>query len=194
LRSPIDRRVRLSGLRSSGVIVHWIEADAAGDSFVVGILDCLLQMCLCQPVESVIAAVDSALRKGLLSHFDWLFAIRHFPRRLRRLLEAVDGRSESITESLARVRLLGLGLTPRLQVKIPGVGFVDLLIGIRLVLEIDGFAYHSDKADFENDRRRDARLSARGYRVLRFSYEQVMHHWSEVKAAVLGAVARGDHL
>jgi hypothetical protein len=29
---------------------------------------------------------------------------------------------------------------------------------------------------------------------LRFSYRQVMGSWSEVKAAILGAIARDDHL
>lgn len=116
------------------------------------------------------------------------------PRRLRRWLARVDRRAASITESITRVRLNGLGLFPRLQVKISGVGNVDFLIGTALVIEVDGFAYHSDPEDFENDGRRDARLSIRGYRVLRFSYKQVMEHWSEVKAAILAAIARGDHL
>jgi very-short-patch-repair endonuclease len=87
-----------------------------------------------------------------------------------------------------------LGIEPRLQVRISGVGRVDMVIGDRLVLEIDGYAYHSDKERFEADRRRDARLSARGYRVLRFSYDQIFNHWSEVKSAILAAIARGDHL
>lgn len=93
-----------------------------------------------------------------------------------------------------RVRLQGLGIEPRLQVRIPGVGRVDLLIGTRLVVEVDGRAYHSDPQDFERDRTRDARLSIRGYRVLRFSYQQVMSRWGEVKGAILAALARGDHL
>lgn len=116
------------------------------------------------------------------------------PRRLRRLLARADGRSGSITESVTRVRLQGLGIEPRLQVKFAGIGFVDFLIGEHLVIEVDGWAYHSDADDFENDRRRDARLSVRGYRVLRFSYQQVMSRWGEVKGAILAAMARGDHL
>ena len=68
------------------------------------------------------------------------------------------------------------------------------MIGKCLVSELDGYAYHSDPETFEADRRRDARLSALGYRVLRFSYKQVMHRWSEVRAAVVAAIARGDHL
>jgi very-short-patch-repair endonuclease len=81
----------------------------------------------------------------------------------------------------------------RCQVPLPGAGRVDFLIGTRLVVEVDGYTYHSDPARFESDRRRDARLSALGYRVLRFSYRQVFERWHEVRAAVLAAVARNDH-
>lgn len=151
-------------------------------------------MVFCQSVEIVVAAADSALRLGRISTAQWAALISELPRRLRRLLAQVDARSESITESLTRFRLQQLGIDTRPQVKIAGVGRVDLLIGSRLVVEVDGWQYHRDPEKFEADRRRDARLSARGYRVLRFSYRQVMGSWSEVKAAILGAIARGDHL
>jgi very-short-patch-repair endonuclease len=68
------------------------------------------------------------------------------------------------------------------------------MIGDRLVVEIDGREHHSSREQFEVDRRRDAALSARGYRSLRFSYRQVMHHWVTVEQAILGACVRGHHL
>jgi very-short-patch-repair endonuclease len=71
---------------------------------------------------------------------------------------------------------------------------VDFVIGERLVIEVDGAEYHTDPVRFEADRRRDALLSARGYRVLRFSYRLVIDDWPTVETAVLAAVARGDHL
>ena len=43
----------------------------------------------------------------------------------------------------------------------------------RLAIEIDGFRYHSTRASFERDRRKDAELTALGYRVLRFTYRQL---------------------
>jgi very-short-patch-repair endonuclease len=42
-----------------------------------------------------------------------------------------------------------------------------------LVVETDGFRFHSGRVAFESDRARDARLQAAGYRVLRFSHRQV---------------------
>lgn len=195
LRSRIDPRQRLSGMKNSETVVHWRDrTDAAGTRFVASPRECLRAMIWCCRPEVVVAAVDSALQAGYLSMADWQEDIRNIPRRLRRLLSRIDGRSESIIESLARFRLQQIGIEPRLQVTIMGVGRVDFLIGSRLVIEVDGRAYHSDPGQFEADRRRDARLSTRGYRVLRFSYKQVTERWSEVKSAITAAIARGDHL
>lgn len=38
-----------------------------------------------------------------------------------------------------------------------------------LIVECDGYEYHSDQATFERDRKRDRAFAAAGYRVLRFS-------------------------
>ena len=110
------------------------------------------------------------------------------------LLEPVEALSESIIESYTRFRLWRLGLEPRVQVQIRGVGRVDLLIGTRLVIELDGREFHSSVEQFEEDRRRDAVLIALGYHVLRFSYRQIMYKWFEVLAAIDASIARGDHL
>ncbi len=192
-RSPSDRHTRLRK-SNEPVVLHWHGSGSGRPSARVSVIECLRSMAFCQSPELVVAAADSALRLGRISLVQWTALISELPRRLRRLLAQVDARSESITESLTRFRLQQLGIGARPQVKISGVGRVDLLIGSRLVVEVDGWQYHSNPDQFEADRRRDARLSARGYRVLRFSYRQVMGSWSEVKAAILGAIARGDHL
>jgi very-short-patch-repair endonuclease len=43
----------------------------------------------------------------------------------------------------------------------------------RLVVEVDGFAYHSSERAFANDRRRDATLTANGYRVIRVTWTDI---------------------
>jgi very-short-patch-repair endonuclease len=114
------------------------------------------------------------------------------PSRSRQLALA-DGVCESGTESIARFWLARYHLPLRPQVWI-GEKRVDFLIGRRLVVEIDGAAYHIDPERFEADRTRDAELTALNYIVLRFSYNQVIYRWPEVEAAILAAVAHGDHL
>ena len=43
----------------------------------------------------------------------------------------------------------------------------------RLVVEVDGYAFHSTRRSFERDRRRDADLTSRGYRVVRLTWRQI---------------------
>jgi very-short-patch-repair endonuclease len=77
---------------------------------------------------------------------------------------------------------------------IEGVGRVDVLVGDRLVLELDGYGFHATGESFETDRRRDLALAARGYRVIRLSYRQVMFEWNEAERVILSMVRRGEHV
>lgn len=43
----------------------------------------------------------------------------------------------------------------------------------RLVVEVDGYEFHRDRAAFERDRRRDQILTAAGYRVIRITWRQL---------------------
>jgi very-short-patch-repair endonuclease len=186
LRSPSDARVRLAP-GATGVLVHWSPGSRRG-VVVQDAPNALLMMATCQSPERTVAALDSAIRARHLSAEDWRRITERLPARLRALVREVDSGAESITESLVRFRLRRLGYAPRTQVQIRGVGRVDLLLGSRLVIELDGWEYHGDRDQFERDRQRDARLAARGFRVLRFSYRQVMSHWGECRTAVTGAL------
>jgi hypothetical protein len=57
----------------------------------------------------------------------------------------------------------------------------------RLIVEVDGFERHGTRAAFERDRARDARLTASGWRVLRFSYVQVFRQPQTIVGTVLSA-------
>lgn len=60
----------------------------------------------------------------------------------------------------------------------------------RLIAETDGFRYHGHRGAFESDRARDAHLQALGYRVVRFTYRQVVDEPAEI-ADSLRALLRG---
>ena len=45
----------------------------------------------------------------------------------------------------------------------------------KLVVEVDGYAYHGNRGAFERDRRKDAALVAAGYRVVRITWRQLVH-------------------
>jgi len=120
--------------------------------------------------------------------------LSELPRAMRRALAAAGNKSESGGESLLLFDLRQLGFVLRQQVEIVGVGRVDFIIGERLIVEVDGYEFHSERRDFEEDRRRDAVASSLGYRTLRFSHLQVERNDPIVKASILAALARGDHL
>lgn len=43
----------------------------------------------------------------------------------------------------------------------------------RLIVEIDGYRFHSSRSAFERDRMRDAELTAAGFRVIRVTWRQL---------------------
>lgn len=191
LREPTDKAKRLSS--NSPVRVHWRDHEPSGSRFLLAPLDCLKDLVECQPPEVVMTAVDSALCNGIIRLDEWQQVLSLAPAETRNAMPRPEWRCESGTETLTRVRLTPFRLPMRPQEQISGVGRVDFLIGERLVIEVDGAEYHTDPERFEADRRRDAVLSRLGYRVLRFSYRQVMYRWQEVEDAILAAVMRGDH-
>jgi very-short-patch-repair endonuclease len=57
------------------------------------------------------------------------------------------------------------------------------------VVETDGFAFHADRTTYRADRRRGNALVLAGWRVLRFSWEDVVHSPDGVVADVRAALA-----
>lgn len=143
----------------------------------------------CQPGESALVIWESAMNARIVDYR----RLETLPLRgrARRLLAECRPFADSGLESLMFQRLKWLPVRLRQQAFVVGHR-VDLLIGDRLVVQIDG-AHHTG-AQRTADIAHDAQLMVRGYRVLRFSYEQVMFQWELVEDAVLGAIARGEHL
>jgi hypothetical protein len=115
--------------------------------------------------------------------------------RLRRSLCAAEA-EPTITRSRAERRMLALigraGL-PRPLVNFRTAGYeVDLYWPDHgLVVEIDGYAFHHRRSEFERDRLREQVLLGAGLRVSRVMGRQIVDHPAEVAArlaAALGAV------
>lgn len=197
LRTPKNMRQRLADY-PSGVTSHWHRDRMEGSRVLLDPIACLGDVIRCQPPEYAVAVADSALRRpspwkpALITPTQWGRLIDGMPSRTRQLSLA-DGICESGTESITKFRLTKYRLPLQAQVWIDRKR-VDFLIGRRLVVEIDGAEYHIAPERFEADRTRDAEFTAINYIVLRFSYNQVIYRWREVEAAILAAVARGDHL
>lgn len=191
LRTRTSYRTRLAVNADPSVVVHWTGFDPHGSRVVVSAPVCIRQVMACHSPEFALVVAESALNRRRITEDEWEQVASAAPSRLRSIMAAASHRSDSGTESLFVFRMSRAGVSVRQQVHIPGVGFVDGLIGERLVIELDSVAHHSDPTV---DRRRDAALSILGFRVLRFMYHQVVNAWLDVERAVLAAIARGDHL
>lgn len=109
----------------------------------------------------------------------------------RELAEAASVLSHSGLETYAAVRLSAFGVPIRQQVWLDGHP-VDILIGDRLIVQIDG-EHHLERKQRRRDIRGDARLALQGYTVLRFDYQQVLFQWPYVEATILAAIAQRLH-
>ena len=81
--------------------------------------------------------------------------------------------SEAEERFLALVRAAGLP-APEVNVRIHGYEVDFFWREQGLVVEIDGFQFHSSREAFERDRRRDADLQSRGLRVLRVTWRRMV--------------------
>ena len=116
--------------------------------------------------------------------------------RLRALLEHAGQlpltRSEAEDRFLALVRTGELA-PPEVNVTLAGYEVDFAWRDERIVVEVDGFAFHSSRSSFESDRRRDAKLAAHGFIVMRVTWRQLARkpEATLVRLAQALAVARG---
>lgn len=161
------------------------EVELVDGVRTTGPLRTVLDLCRVLPFVHAVVAADSAMRLTLV-HSDELVSALTAVRgrgaeRLRRVAGGVDPASGSVLESLLRV-LLWSSLLPRpvsqYVVRDQHGAFlarVDFCWpALRLVVEADGFAYHSDRAAYRRDRDRLNDLERLGWRVLRFTWEDVV--------------------
>ncbi|WP_347754416.1 type IV toxin-antitoxin system AbiEi family antitoxin domain-containing protein [Agrococcus sp. ProA11] len=147
----------------------------------------------CGSREEIVVVIDSILQRRLASRHtleDWM---DDAPFAVRALAALADGNAESGTESMVRFRLWRRRLATRIQVRVMEGIRVDLLIGDRLIIECDSREHHTEAGAYESDRRRDRRLIARGFIVLRLTYRQIHDEWPEIEREILAIVRRGDH-
>ncbi|HET6509199.1 MAG TPA: DUF559 domain-containing protein [Baekduia sp.] len=129
------------------------------------------------------ALEDVVERMDRLQLFD-LVAVRRcleaHPRqsgapKLRMVLERLAGTD---TRSPLEVALLQLCDDYNLPTPLANTTIAGFLVdfhwpGTDLIVETDGFAFHRTRTAFDADRERDQALALAGYRVIRFTYDQV---------------------
>ncbi|GAA5027797.1 endonuclease domain-containing protein [Microbacterium fluvii] len=182
-----------SRLHPENATVHWAvgPAPVGRSANEDPVLNMLFHAARCLDPKDALALWESAVRLRkvdpvVLSRVAWRSTAA------ARIASIAHDLSDSgmETEFTDGMRLIGVKV--RQQALIDGHR-VDGLIGDRLVVQLDGFAHHSDAASRRRDLEQDARLALRGYTVLRFDYAQVFFEWDYVRDTVITAIAQGLH-
>ena len=192
--SAVHVRVAPHARPPVGVIAHWDRpiVPTGPRVLVESIEDALNHVAACAPREAALTIWESAARIERLSP-ESLRRVRWTTPAAHECAASITGLSDSGLETLFVVRLRPWGIPIRQQIVLAGKR-VDVLIGDRLVVQIDGFAFHSTAADRGRDVAHDRELSLRGYTVLRFTYAQVVHDWPSVERAIARAIAARAHV
>lgn len=148
---------------------------------VLSAVDTVLHCAVVLPLREAVAIADSAMRARSVTRRQLLDGARAHHgkrgyRRMRKVVEWSDPKCASVLESAFRVLVLEAGLArPQSQVQIGGARVDFCWLALRVVVEVDGRRFH-DPADSRNaDRRRDHALVSSSWRVLRFSWAEIVH-------------------
>lgn len=200
LTVPRNRsRLRLPGWTVARAALGAADVEERDGVRVTTPLRTVLDLCRVLPLASACVVADSALRQALVD----LEALRAALRasagrscsRLHRVAPLLDPASESVLETLLRVLLLQAGLRPRSQHEIRDrsgrfVARVDFCFPeYRLVVEADGFAFHANRDAYRQDRKRLNELERLGWRVLRFTWEDIVGRPEHVVSLVWECLA-----
>jgi hypothetical protein len=175
--------------------VHWQGARsrtgrtevAWASEWLADPMSALRQAVLClDEEEHAIAAIDSALRKGVIRARNLGPLFDSLPRRLHRLRDELDAAADSGPESIVRVRTRRAGFTVESQSRIPGSSRLDLLINGVVGLDIDSRAWHAGEQRTTWDYGKTLQSFALGRPTLRI----LPHHIFELWPSTLAAIAR----
>lgn len=155
----------------------------------------LLDFAATEPIAELDRALNEARIGRLVSAHSLREQFSRYPaHRGTAALKKAHQTEPSLTRSEAERKMLDLirqaGL-PRPEVNTQVEGYeVDLLwCEHELVVEIDGYAFHSVRAAFERDRRRDQQLVAAGYRTIRVTWRQLENETHRLVATLTRALA-----
>jgi very-short-patch-repair endonuclease len=122
------------------------------------------------------------------------FAGRHGAKRLARLSHLAGSGARSAAERVAVALLRARGLAGwRANVEIHDehglIGIGDIVFdAARLVVELDGQAYHATPDQFQRDRQRQNRLVTAGWTVLRFTWQDLTRRPDQVAATIRAVI------
>ena len=167
---PGNRHVAPGRLERLGLVGVHRGAMWLPDQRALSVRDALDTSAMCATPLQQLVMVDAALEAGLIQYPELLFFRCGRAKRREWLRRSANGGAMSVSETVARAALAAAGYKPRVQVRRPGIGILDLAVGKRFYIEVDGFEEHSKWGQFTKDRRRDREVSAGRDWTLRYTY------------------------
>ena len=178
-------RVRRRDLASSDIVVHQRLRVTALHLTVV---------------EAAVRRRDGAklMDAALQNHVDlrdlWRAHLRNKGRygspRARRLLQAASSGARSEAERLLVKLLRTAGITGWTANYPVGPYKIDVAFPeLKIAIETDGWAFHSDPDAFRRDRKRQNYLILQGWRVLRFTWLDLVEYPQRVIAEIRSAIS-----
>jgi very-short-patch-repair endonuclease len=156
----------------------------------------MLELAAAEADADLEEALAVARQRGLAADHEIRAAMRRARRyrgaaRLGRLL--ATGHASGFTRSKAERRMRALvraAQLPQPQANVPLLGYVADFVWSehKLVVEVDGYLFHSGRRSFERDRRRDQMFAAAGYTVIRVTWTQLCEEPLAVVARVAQAI------
>jgi very-short-patch-repair endonuclease len=175
-------RGRRPGIRVHRCCIEQDEITHVEDIPMTNAARTLLDLAGQFPARDLEQALARAERQNVIARPELLTLLVRYPGRpgapaLRAMLE-IDG-SAALTRSTAEERFLAIVRKAQLPMPESNVKLGEHEVDFywrreRVVVEVDGFAFHSSQRMFENDRRRDAGLTARGLRIMRVTWRQIV--------------------
>lgn len=192
MRQPAARIHRSQGLRQGDVVRRFGLAVTSVERTLTDLAGILSR----RKLESVVL---KSQRLGLLD-VPQLAQRLDGPKRgtkgiatLRELIEgAVPTKGRTLSDPEAwMIDLIRRHDIPQPAVNVPVEGFmVDFYWReAKLIVEFDGHLFHSSRQAMRRDKRRDRTLQLAGYRVLRYTYEDLSHEPRRVAAEIADALS-----
>ena len=194
----VPRGRTLTATRRQGVDVRW--ADLPEDDVSDGpdrvttrlrtVLDCARTL----PFAEALCVADSALREGRVDVGSLRAGVQDLPRtgrsRARGVVAAADAGAANPFESVLRALALDVpGLHVATQVQVTSVFRADLADArLKIVVEAESFECHALREAFSADVRRYTAMTALGWLVARFTYDDVMHRPEHVRRVLADLV------
>jgi very-short-patch-repair endonuclease len=179
---PKGRKVRDSAARVGTTRRRTLPPADVSEGWVTTPVRTVIDCCLDLPFDEALSVFDSALRSGLPRRAVVSAAGALGPRHRSRVLAVArhaSARAANPFESVLRAIALsveGSHWDPQHRIRYDDFyARVDLPDdALDIVLEADSFEFHGERAAMSRDCERYDELVARGWLVLRFTWEQVM--------------------